>query len=99
MNQAKSSPPQLWIDTVRRAAEGFLDADAITEAIQSWGGDDFAWFTRLVPGAYVRLGTHDPADEGPRLDLHAGHFDVDERSIALGVRLLIGTVEEELTAR
>ena len=63
-----------------------------TTVEQSWGGDDFAWFTREVPGTYVRLGVRDPA--GPTLDLHAGHFDVDERSIALGVRLLVGTVHE-----
>ena len=47
---------------------------------------------REVPGTYVRLGVRDPA--GPTLDLHAGHFDVDERSIALGVRLLVGAVHE-----
>jgi metal-dependent amidase/aminoacylase/carboxypeptidase family protein len=30
---------------------------------------------------------------GPTLDLHAGHFDVDERSISIGVQLLTATVE------
>jgi amidohydrolase len=44
-----------------------------------------------VPGTYVRLGVRDP--DGPTLDLHAGHFDVDERSIAIGVQLLTATVE------
>jgi amidohydrolase len=78
---------------------GFVDAAATTElgpdtvehVQQSWGGDDFAWFTREVPGTYVRLGVRDP--QGPTLDLHAGHFDVDERAIAIGVRLLAATVE------
>jgi hypothetical protein len=32
--------------------------------------------------------------DGPTLDLHAGLFDVDERSIELGVRLLVATVQE-----
>ena len=50
------------------------------------------WFTREIPGTYVRLGVRDPV--GPTLDLHAGHFDVDERAIALGVRLLVGAVHE-----
>jgi amidohydrolase len=67
---------------------------ALVEAEQSWGGDDFAWYTRQVPCAFLRLGTHDPADPTPRLDLHAGHFDVDERVIAIGVRTLVASVHE-----
>lgn len=59
----------------------------VVEALQSWGGDDFAWLTREVPGAYVRLGVH--AAGTKRLDLHAGLFDVDERAITVGTQLLI----------
>ena len=44
-----------------------------------------------MPGTYVRLGVRSP--DGPTLDLHAGHFDVDERAISIGVRLLAATVE------
>ena len=73
------------------AAVAAFGADAVEVVQQSWGGDDFAWFTRLVPGTYVRLGVRVPG--GPTLDLHAGHFDVDERAIAIGVRLLTATVE------
>jgi amidohydrolase len=72
------------------AATAFGD-DAVEPVQQSWGGDDFAWFTREVPGTYVRLGVRSP--DGPTLDLHAGHFDVDERAIAIGVRLLTATVD------
>ncbi len=86
------------IATAERAVVRMLGADAIEPAPQSWGGDDFAWYTQQVPGAYLRLGTHDPAG-GPMLDLHAGHFDVDERAIGIGVRLLVGIVEDELDRR
>jgi amidohydrolase len=77
---------------VDAAATGELGPDTVEHVQQSWGGDDFAWFTREVPGTYVRLGVRDP--QGPTLDLHAGHFDVDERAIAIGVRLLAATVEQ-----
>lgn len=86
------------IETVRRGALAVLGEDGITEAIQSWGGDDFAWFSQRVPAAYVRLGTHGAGD-GPRLDLHAGHFDVDERAIGVGVRVLVAAVEQHLLMR
>ncbi len=78
-------------DIVGEAAAVAFGTTCVEEVQQSWGGDDFAWYTREVPGTYVRLGVRDPL--GPTLDLHAGHFDVDERSIAIGIRLLTATVE------
>lgn len=84
------------VEEVRQGAIASLGAAAVTEAVQSWGGDDFAWFSQRVPAAYIRLGTHDPASDGPRLDLHAGHFDVDERAIAAGIRVLVAAVEQHL---
>src|SRR5437764_10726779 len=49
------------------------------------GGEDFGWFADVMPIALARLGTH---GGGPALDLHRGTFDVDERAIGVGVRLL-----------
>lgn len=78
------------IDAIRRRATSDLGVGAVTEAFQSWGGDDFAWYGQHVPIAYVRLGTHDPASPGELFDLHAGHFDVDERAIGVGIRVMVG---------
>jgi amidohydrolase len=72
------------------AARRTFGDGSVTSVQQSWGGDDFAWFTREIPGTYVRLGVREP--DGATLDLHAGHFDVDERAIGIGVRLLSATV-------
>lgn len=55
---------------------------------QSRGGDSFAWYLEEIPGAYLRLGTHDLVKDGPHLDLHSANFDVDERAIALGSDVL-----------
>jgi amidohydrolase len=79
------------VDLVARAARSVAGPDAVVEVDQSWGGDSFAWYLEKVPGAYARLGVHDPASGRPRLDLHAGTFDVDERCIPLAVRLLATT--------
>ena len=78
------------VDALRVAAAAVIGEDRIHDAEQSWGGDDFAWLTREVPGAYVRLGVRTPG--GRTLDLHAGQFDVDERSIEVGVRFLVTTL-------
>ncbi len=85
------------IETVRRAALAEFGDAGVQPAEQSWGGDDFAWYSREVAAAYVRLGVHDPASEVYH-DLHVGHFDIDEDAIAAGVRLLVGLVREHFTA-
>lgn len=79
-------------DLVRSAASAA--SLRVVEAPRSWGGDDFAWLTRAVPGTYLRLGVHDPAWGSTRRDLHAGLFDVDERAIGHGVRLLVAVALE-----
>jgi metal-dependent amidase/aminoacylase/carboxypeptidase family protein len=65
------------------------------EAQHSRGGDSFAWYARQVPASYARLGTFNPASGAPRPDIHSGAFDVDERSIGIGVRLLVGAALAE----
>ena len=62
------------------------------------GGDSFAWYLEKVPGSYARLGVHDPRSSAARLDLHASTFDVDERAIGSGVRVLVTTALDALAA-
>jgi amidohydrolase len=71
-------------------AADVLGVDSVTETEQSLGGEDFAWYLDRVPGALARLGVRGPGEEGTH-DLHQGNFDVDERAVAVGVRLLAGT--------
>jgi len=79
-------------EVMAAAARAAVGADAAVETEQSWGGDSFGWFLQEIPGSYGRLGTHDPRSTGPRLDLHASTFDVDERAIGVGVRILVNSV-------
>jgi amidohydrolase len=79
------------VQMLRDACGGVLGEDAVVPAPQSLGGEDFAWYLEQIPGAYARLGTHWAEGGRPMLDLHRGTFDVDERAIGLGVRLLSAT--------
>ncbi|MGB2968512.1 MAG: M20/M25/M40 family metallo-hydrolase, partial [Candidatus Nanopelagicales bacterium] len=74
-----------------RAVTSALGTDALVATGQSWGGDSFGWYLERAPGSYLRLGTHSPESIGPRLDLHAGSFDVDEAAIPAGIRVLVTT--------
>ena len=75
-------------DVVRGVVSREFGPEAAVDTPQSMGGDSFAWYTERVPGTYVRLGTHDPASRADRRDLHSATFDVDERAIGIGARLL-----------
>ncbi|HEX4060109.1 MAG TPA: amidohydrolase [Streptosporangiaceae bacterium] len=75
------------------AATRVLGADSVTSTPQSLGGEDFAWFLESIPGALARLGVRTPG--AADLDIHQAMFDVDERAIATGIKLM---AETSLTA-
>jgi amidohydrolase len=78
------------------ATRRVLGDDAVIEAPRSFGGDTFAWYLDHVPGCLARLGVHDPAWGDRRLDLHSGAFDVDERSIDIGIRIFVDLLLDRL---
>jgi amidohydrolase len=80
---------------MRAAALESVGSDHVVVTPQSMGGEDFGWFAEVLPIALARLGTH---GGGPPLDLHRGTFDVDERAIGVGVRVLARTALHALEA-
>ena len=75
---------------VEAAADRVLGTDAVVPAPQSLGGEDFAWYLESIPGALARLGTRKPGS-GDDFDIHQPAFDVDERAIGVGIRLMAAT--------
>ena len=55
----------------------------------SMGGEDFSAYLTRVPGAMLRLGIAPPGFAAPFL--HATDFDIDERALPIGVRILMRT--------
>lgn len=68
------------------AAIRTLGPDALADTAQSGGGEDFSWYLEHVPGAMARLGVW--SGHGPQLDIHQPTFDLDERALAVGVRVM-----------
>jgi amidohydrolase len=79
----------------RAAALETVGSEQVLLSPQSMGGEDFGWFADVMPIALARLGTH---GGGAPLDLHRGTFDVDERAIGVGVRLMARTALHALEA-
>src|SRR3954466_12781289 len=80
---------------LRSAALETVGTENLVLSAQSMGGEDFGWFADVLPIALARPGTH---GGGPPLDLHRGTFDVDERAIGVGVRLLTRAALHALVA-
>lgn len=83
------------IAVMAAAGRAVLGDEAVVPTPKSMGGDSFAWYLEKAPGAYGRLGTHG-RDFARPVDLHASEFDVDERAIAYGVRILVETARRAL---
>ena len=79
----------LPVAELRAAATTMLGDMAACDTEQSLGGEDFGWLLEKVPGALARLGVRTPGDLDAA-DLHQPTFDVDERCIGVGIRLLVG---------
>ena len=75
------------VDRFSGAIRTMLGNASLAATEQSLGGEDFAWMLKRVPGAMARLGVRSP---GQRIapDIHQPTFDVDERCIAVGVKVL-----------
>jgi amidohydrolase len=83
---------------LREAAVAAIGPEAVVTTEQSLGGEDFAWYLDTIPGALARLGVRPPGDLVQR-DLHQGRFDIDERAISVGTRLLVATALQALAER
>ncbi len=66
------------------------DAAVVTSDRMSMGAEDFAEYARRIPGCMLNLGTRAPGTEVT--PLHTPCFDIDERALAIGARLLARVV-------
>nr|WP_253771101.1 amidohydrolase [Goodfellowiella coeruleoviolacea] len=72
---------------LRAGIEAALGEDALAGTEQSSGGEDFGWYLEHVPGSFARLGVW--PGHGEKKDLHQPTFDLDERALPVGVRVLV----------
>ncbi|CNL37809.1 M20 family metallopeptidase [Mycobacterium tuberculosis] len=64
----------------------------LADTRQSGGGEDFSWYLEEVPGSMARLGVW--SGDGLQLDLHQPTFDIDERALAIGLRVMVNIIEQ-----
>jgi amidohydrolase len=77
------------VDVTLKVAEGLVGRDNIVMMENpSMGGEDFSFFSDLVPSAFYNLGCGNEA-KGMTATLHHEAFDADEDCIPLGVAMQV----------
>jgi amidohydrolase len=95
MQYRRGVPPVVNEELSTRILTHAIEAvgpDALADTRQSGGGEDFSWYLEEVPGAMARLGVW--PGEGPQLDLHQPNFDLDERALGIGLRVMVNIIEQ-----
>jgi amidohydrolase len=93
LNYRRGVPPVVNDEVSTRMFEDAIRTvgpDALADTPQSGGGEDFSWYLEEVPGAMARLGVW--SGVGEQLDIHQPTFDLDERALGVGVRVLSSLV-------
>ncbi|KAF0966447.1 M20 family metallopeptidase [Rhodococcus sp. T7] len=96
LNYRRGVPPVVNDEVSTRMFEDAIRTvgpDALADTPQSGGGEDFSWYLEEVPGAMARLGVW--SGVGEQLDIHQPTFDLDERALGVGVRVLSSLVLAE----
>jgi amidohydrolase len=79
------------VDLLQSSAAAVLSPGAIEWIDQpSMGSEDFSYYLEQIPGAMFRLGV--AGDQVGNEPLHTSAFDIDERAIAIGCKILATAV-------
>jgi amidohydrolase len=95
LNYRRGVPPVVNEEISTRIMTHAIEAvgpDTLADTRQSGGGEDFSWYLEEVPGAMARLGVW--SGHGAQLDLHQPTFDLDERALGVGIRVMVNIIEQ-----
>lgn len=87
------------IDVIEKSSEKAIGQENIRWLKQaSMGSEDFSLYLREIPGALVRLGTHND-DERSKRALHSNDIHFDEKAISTGVRVMTNALIDLLNTK
>ncbi len=71
----------------RSLAEEFAGKEKVSETELRMGGEDFAYYTHVVPGCFFRLGVGN-VEKGITSNVHTPTFNIDENAIENGMGMM-----------
>lgn len=79
----------------KQAAIEFMGPGNVVDLDMRMTGEDFSYYSQLMPACFYRLGTRNTA-QGITSGLHTPTFNVDERSLEIGAGLMAWLALKEL---
>jgi amidohydrolase len=73
--------------SVQTLAEAYMGQTSVEAMELSMGAEDFGYYTQIIPGCFFRLGTGNK-ELGITSNVHTPTFDVDEKSIEIGIGMM-----------
>lgn len=73
--------------------EKALGSEAVRDLPPGMGSDDFAWYGRLRPSIYFRVGVRNTAKH-PAAEIHNSNFTIDEDALLLAEKAVIAALYE-----
>lgn len=80
---------------VKRTAAAVFGPQVVQEAETSMGGEDYAFFARVIPAAYTFIGIRNET-AGSVWPLHSPHFTLDEEVLQIGASLHVALATQWL---
>ena len=79
------------------ALEGLLGKGRVIALDPMMGGEDFAFFSNIIPGLFYRLGVRAPGTESG--GLHTPDMTADDGAVSVGIRSMTTLLLEYLHQR
>lgn len=83
------------LKVAEKVAAGVLGRDKVKWINPTMGSEDFAYFLKRVPGAYLTLGTDSTGRRN--FPVHSPFFDFNDQAIPAGIKVLSGLALEYLS--
>ncbi len=88
--------PTLTVNAKAYATE-YLGPDNVVDLPMRMTGEDFAYYSQVMPACFYRLGTGNPA-KGINSPIHTNTFNVDEQCLEVSTGLMAWMALQELAA-
>lgn len=88
--------PALTVNAKAYATE-YLGPDNVVDLPMRMTGEDFAYYSQVMPACFYRLGTGNPA-KGINSPIHTNTFNVDEQCLEVSTGLMAWMALQELAA-
>ena len=82
------------VEAARKAAGDVVGASNVVPFKRTMAGEDFSYYSQIVPGAYIALGQWD--GKSPKTQLHSPDFNFNDATLATGASYWIDLVQTQM---